>query len=159
MNINYPPYAKQQPQPLSGKAGEVTYIEFKDPSILESLDMDKLSYQNAKSILTLGGVFMNNESIQSFDEFRFFGVKSLTGTNTFKGDTNLTTIILPKSCNEIGPEAFKDCINLKRVIILGKNPIIDMTAFLGCSSLIDIETPNAKIGIGVMKVGSTFRIW
>lgn len=157
MNINYPPYRKYASTPLNSPSGGGDFIVFLDDNILKSLGLDRLSYKNAKSMFMLGGSFIENDEIVSFDEFKYFGIKSISGPNEFKGSSNLESIVIPKTCTYISATAFNDCSNLKTVVILNPNTEIDPNAFKGCNPEIHIVTPN--MGIGFWAIGSTFVIW
>ena len=55
------------------------------------------------------------------------------GNSAFCGCTSLTDIIIPAGVKLIGQYAFAYCSGLKRIVIEG-NPMIDETAFIGCSA-------------------------
>lgn len=57
----------------------------------------------------------------------------------FKGNTDITEVILPTSLTEIPENAFLGCINLKKVVIPGQCTTIKANAFAGCTSLETIE--------------------
>lgn len=58
------------------------------------------------------------------------------------GNKKLKEIELPDSVTKIGPEAFKDCINLETVIIPNSVTEIETSAFENCQNLTTINIPN-----------------
>lgn len=157
MNINYPPYKKYASKPLNSPSGSGDYIVFPDDKILKSLGLEKLSYKNAKSMFILGGSFIRNNDIISFDEFKYFGVKSISGMNEFTNSKNLESIVIPKTCTYISPTAFNGCSSLKSVTILNPHIEIDPNTFKDCSPDIHIITQSS--GVGYWIIGSNFEIW
>ena len=92
-------------------------IHFKDKEI-EKICHEKLhvyTYEDAKKIKKLKGVFRNNSIIKSFDEFKYFtGLKTLQ-TKAFENCKNLETITIPNSITNLGNEIFYGRDKLKRI--------------------------------------------
>lgn len=65
----------------------------------------------------------------------------------FNGCVGLTSVNIPNSVTTIGSGAFKECKDLKTVIIPNSVTSIDR-AFSYCSSLLDLTIPNSVISIG-----------
>lgn len=74
--------------------------------------------------------------------------------SAFKGNKTMTTIDLPSSVTFIGMNAFKDCSNLKTVIIRYEYSaiIIDQTAFDGCSADLTFKVPNEDVKAKIISV-------
>lgn len=137
MNYNYGAYKKDKKLPLQSKPSvDISELLFKDPEVVNALNNGyPISYKMASRIASLDGVFINNKSLTSFNEFQYFtSIKSLVALNIFTGCINLTEIILPPTIEYIDPDAFK-----------------------GCSKLVNIH--SSSFGIGYFKLGSTFKIY
>lgn len=67
--------------------------------------------------------------------------------DTFKGNTNIKTVVLPVYVTEIPDNAFEGCTNLERVIAFGVTKIGD-NAFKGCTSLSEFAVDNLITSIG-----------
>lgn len=147
----------------------VTYdIEFKDPvvkSLLTSqvspVDINKdgeISNVEAAVQTSLAWLFEGSK-ITSFDEFvHFTGITRFDGSNSgdnggFKNCKELTSIKLPASITEIGPDAFNGCEKLKNIEIPSSVVNIKAGAFKDCASLESITLPD---GITYMGEGQTF---
>lgn len=57
----------------------------------------------------------------------------------FKGNTDITEVILPSSLTEIPEHAFLGCRNLTKVVIPGQCTAVKTGAFEGCTSLVTVE--------------------
>lgn len=155
MNINYPPYKKYVRRPLDMPGGGDKYITFKDDNVLVALGKSKLSFTEAASMFYLGGSFVGNENIVSFDEFKLFtGIRALSGPNVFEGCSNLETITIPRSVNEIAANCFKGCYNLKKVVFIG-DVKVPRSYFEDCPNVV-IEPP--MYGVGWDHVGIDFTV-
>ena len=81
--------------------------------------------------------------------------KAGTGYRVVKGDnTPLSVMVIPSIFNgkpvvEIGKEAFKNCKNLKSIIIPNSVTSIGMSAFWNCRSLTSITISNSVKRIGI----------
>ena len=93
----------------------------------------ELTFEQAAAVTSIPtGIFSDNTSIVSFDEFRFFtGCHTLgsgsvnTNANVtstpiyasgaFGGCSNLRSIVLPDSIASIGVAAFANCVSLERI--------------------------------------------
>lgn len=116
----------------------------------------ELSYTEAAAITTIPyGVFSNNTTITSFDEFQYFtGVTSLGYDSdsdegmdyygAFYHCTALQSIVLPSSLTDISFGAFRECSNLEAITIPATVTRIGQVAFLDCTKLevtMESETP------------------
>lgn len=159
MNVNYGPYSKYFADPLAAKGDGNSYISFIDPDVLRLMGVNKLSYKSASQIQSLKGVFKGQKDLDEFNEFQYWGVKTLAGGNSFADCSNLTEITLPPSCTDIPNFSFLNCSSLKVVTILAEDFVLGQYAFEGCPDDLIILTPNAKNpGIGRMIIEKSFII-
>lgn len=66
----------------------------------------------------------------------------------FKGCMNLRKVVIPNSVTSIGFSAFQDCINLSDVSISNNVTDIAFDAFRGCKNLVSIKLPQYLSYIG-----------
>ena len=127
-------------------------ISFKDNRVamicLANFDINKdnqLSYGEAATVRTLGGVFAGKD-ITLFDEFKYFTGLSEINTGGFIGCSSLTSITIPNSVTKIGEYAFQSCSKLPSITIPNSVTSIGGGAFNGCSGLtsIVVESGNSK---------------
>ena len=85
------------------------------------------------------------------------------GNSAFACCTSLTEITIPAGVKHIGQYAFAYCSGLKRIVIEG-NPVIDETAFIGCSAGLEfvyttkVESHKALDSEGTIHYGIDGRI-
>lgn len=74
---------------------------------------------------------------------------SITGIapGCFMGNQTITKVILPETMQQIGKNAFRDCVNLESVEFGGTTDI-GQTAFAGCTSLKDVVLPECLTSVG-----------
>lgn len=154
-------------------------IQFKDAAVEEicvakwDINEDgKISEQEAAAVTDLGtAAFKGVNTIQTFDELRYFiGLNTISldafrdcrnltmvtiphnvsyiKSNAFNGCSNLTNIIIPKNVTQIESYSFYGCSNLSKIVFPNKIISIGDNAFYGCSSLLDITLPNELASIG-----------
>ena len=70
------------------------------------------------------------------------GVEGI-GANVFEGCTSLTSVTLPSTLTEIGEGAFKDCTALETIVLPENLYQVYAGAFWGCSSLTELTIPAA----------------
>lgn len=118
------------------------HIEFAD-SIAEAIcisnwDADgngKLSYDEAKGVLSLHDAFSGDTTLTSFDELQYFtGLRHL-GKAAFRDCTHLQSVKLPECLEAIGEEAFRGCQALEAIDIPTNVATIGEAAFASCRSL------------------------
>ena len=108
--------------------GEI--IEFTDTYVksicVENWDTDgdgELSKAEAAAVTSIGSVFKDNRSINTFVELQFF-----TGLKTIDAEaftfTPLRTISIPVSVESIGSKAFYDCRELEAVYLHHETPLV-----------------------------------
>lgn len=131
------------------------YIQFADPAVEAVLmangvssDGVGITLEDAAAVKSIKTWFKGNTDITSFDEFRFFGVNSLS-IQSFYGCTSLKSIVIPASVSEIPAYGvFQNCTSLQRVTFNGDIAGIYDEAFMGCSALSDINIPESVAGFG-----------
>lgn len=76
--------------------------------------------------------------------------KPVTGIadDVFNGCTDIKTVSLPDSLEEIGANAFRGCTNIKDVSLPDSLERIGANAFRGCSKLAQIALPSATTEVG-----------
>ena len=124
-------------------------IKFKD-SIIEKLCVAKwdtdgdgyLSYAEAAAVKTLGSVFKNNTSIESFSELEYFSGLSEICSGAFMGCSHLYNAIVPKGVTSIGPDAFMGCNELYVVSIPSSVTSIGESAFYECNNIGIVLIPD-----------------
>ena len=115
--------------------------------MLYDIDSDgELSYAEASKVSDLGWMFysyfMNQTTLQSFDELQYFtNVPDIYG-NTFEGCTNLESVVLPKNLVHIYYRAFRNCQKLTSIRIPEFVNTIGETCFYGCRSLRSVTILN-----------------
>lgn len=135
-------------------------IEFADAKVkaicVENWDTNEdgeLSYEEAAAVTDIGEVFKGNTEITSFDEFQHFTGVTRIGKDAFRGDTELTSIVLPQSVVQIyGGWAFYGCSSLEHVVLPDNIGIVDTATFgqTNISSINFPETANLILGYGVI---------
>lgn len=139
--------------PTEGKG----YLKFADAEVFRIL-MEKgvssdgvgITKEDAAMVTDINGWFLNNSSISSFNELRYFSQLQNIGGNTntsgtFSGCTALQETILPESVKTLGQRAFYRCLllyflNLEGVITFGQDALHE-------SGIEEANIPNAqKIG-------------
>lgn len=66
----------------------------------------------------------------------------------FSGCKNLTEIEVPSNVISLGDGCFKDCTNLRKVILHDGLKLIEEAAFLGCENLKELSIPGTVIYLG-----------
>lgn len=130
----------------------------------------ELSYDEAKAITTIDGIFSKNESIIAFNEFQYFTGLSTIPQKAFESCTNLWKIKLPESITSIESDAFYKCSSLSNIkiptnvisighgafeqcnklqkVTFNKNlEVIGSDAFYYCTMLKSIDLSTAKVSI------------
>jgi hypothetical protein len=107
----------------------------------------ELSYEEAAAVTTIPyGVFSENTTITSFDEFQYFTSVTSLGYHgdydegmdyygAFSYCSALTSIILPSSLHDISFGAFRGCSSLESITIPATVTRIGQVAFDGCTKL------------------------
>ena len=87
---------------------------------IQNWDVDgngEFSEDEAKAVTDLNNVFKNNTIITNFDELKYFTGLKVINYGDFGGCSNLESIILPASLEEIGEAPFDNCSALKSIVI------------------------------------------
>ena len=81
----------------------------------------ELSYAEASLVTSLGEVFKNNTTIQSFNELPYFVNLASIGDQAFYGCTVLTQVTIPENVTTVGNQAFWNCPALQTVTFNARN--------------------------------------
>ena len=109
----------------------------------------ELSKEEAASATYLGAVFYENKTITLFEEFQYFiGIEDLS--SAFRNCSNLKKIIIPSSVKIIGKWAFQNCSALTGTLIIPSSVTsIGESAFEECSGFTGALTiPESVTSIG-----------
>lgn len=100
------------------------FIKFADANVKslcvtnwDTNDDGELSEAEALTVRDLGTVFMNNSTITTFDELRYFTGLTSIGQNAFYGCSKLSSVIIPNSVDSIYNNAFYNCSSLASISI------------------------------------------
>ncbi|MBR1845734.1 MAG: leucine-rich repeat domain-containing protein [Oscillospiraceae bacterium] len=70
------------------------------------------------------------------------------GADVFKGNTAITSVVIPEGVTVIQPSAFEGCANLERVTFPATLMEIDANAFRDCPKLTDVVLPSTVAYVG-----------
>ena len=127
-------------------------VEFADDNVkticVAQWDTDEdgeLSVDEAAAVTRLGTIFMEDNTITSFDELQYFTGLTSISDDAFSRCTELTSIVLPPNVTYIGQGAFFDCEKLASINIPESVTSIGKSAFLDCMGLtsISVESGNS----------------
>ena len=102
----------------------------------------ELSYGEAAAVTSINGVFGDETSIVSFEEFQYFTAVKDIPDKMFNGWTTLQKINLPNSIEIIGNYSFHRCYSLKSLSIPDSVRQIGAYAFGYCRDLEEISIPE-----------------
>lgn len=129
-------------------AGE-DIITFKDPiakyACVEKFDKNgdgELSYAEAAAVTDITGLFIDWNTVTSFDELQYFTALTAIPDRTFSGLEKLYSVILPPTITTIGDGAFSGCSSLVSISLPSSIESIGTSAFAH-SSLVSIILPDA----------------
>lgn len=147
--------------PLSVK--NVKYIGLNDPTVtiicnddnMIDLKYNGIDFENCEfSEETKKILYYKEETIEDFDEdtvkkdefeIMFDHSQLYPKLKKYNGKNDIVEI--PNYIGEIGDNAFKDCKNIKKIIIPDSVTKIGESAFMNCENLININIPN-----GIFKI-------
>jgi len=98
-------------------------------------DDGELSEKEAASVSDIGELFRGNSNIKTFEELRFFTSLKEIPDNAFRECSNLVSVYLPESVEALGKYPFSLCTNLKYVVMLNPNRIVDFGKSLAPSAV------------------------
>ncbi|MBQ6209931.1 MAG: leucine-rich repeat domain-containing protein [Prevotella sp.] len=146
---------KAEVKPFHAYIIKRTNIDFADAEVkricVENWDTNgdgELSFAEAAAVMELGTAFMNNVTIKTFEELRFFKGLTSISDNAFYNCKSMTSINLPDNVSIIGNTAFRNCINLTSIAIPNSVATIGGSVFAGCTALTSIEIPYNVTSIG-----------
>ena len=144
----------QLPNTMNRIHASLNPIVFSDSRIKEKLvacfDTNgdgELSYLEALSVTSLAGVFGDETSYSSFDEFQYFTNVTSIPNGMFEG-WELTSIILPDKLSAIPAYAFRNCNALSSITLPVSIRGIGMNAFENCARLSSISIPENVTEVG-----------
>ena len=121
------------------KAKLVTYMD--ELGLLEN-PSDGITKEEAKSLKYIGNLFIDDQTITSFDECQYFTNLRITDYSTssrgFFSGSSLKSIVLPEGLDYVYYRSFKDCTKLETITIPVSVKYINYYAFQGCTSLTDV---------------------
>jgi len=104
---------------------------------LETLDISSASIEVYTGSLGTSGNYVYTYPVNEIPQSAFFN------SNTYKGKTNLNSIILPATATSIGSSAFQNCSGLNNIDIPNSVTSIGGSAFERCIGLTDIKLSNS----------------
>ena len=138
------------------KTNNENIISFEDANVKaicvanwDKNDDGELSEDEAAAVTYLGGVFYENTTITSFEEFQFFvGIEDLS--SAFRNCSNLKKVLIPSSVKTIGKWAFQNCSALTGTLVIPSSVTsIGESAFEECSGFTGALTiPESVTSIG-----------
>ena len=124
--------------------------------VIDSNKDGEVSYREAAACTELPS--FSGSDIESFDELQFFTSLKEIGAETFKGCSELNSIILPNEVTRIGNGAFSKCYSLSSINIPDGVTSIEGSAFSGCWSLSSIELSASLTSIGEFAFDSCSKL-
>lgn len=162
---------------LISATGEVIFTDYEEPypgepmvfadSAVKAICVQnwgsdgEITYGQAAAVTTFQvselspSAFMENTTITSFDELRYFTSEGASSYRSFYGCTNLESVTLPASVYQVGPQAFSGCASLASVTISEGLTTIGNNAFEDCTSLTDVTLPSTVEDMGGAFKGCT----
>ena len=113
-------------------------------SLYDSDRNGELSYVEASDVtdLTDAFSFMNKTGLTNADELQYFTNASTLYGNTFKGCTNLESVVLPIGLQRIYYNAFTNCTKLTKITLPEYLLTIGSSCFSGCTALREVTVNN-----------------
>jgi hypothetical protein len=124
------------------------YIQFEDAEA-ERVLMSKgvssdgvgITIEDAEKVTSIGNWFRENNTIKSFDEFKYFKAVTSLVNDAFANAKNLETISLPPNCTIIGSAAFWSCSKLATINGLEQVTSVGSQGFLTVK-ITSLSLPN-----------------
>ena len=126
----------------------ISIIQFEDPEVERIChEHGVYTYDDARKVKKIFDWFMQNETIETFNELKFFtGLKEIEDY-TFTWCRSLKEITIPSTVTRIGYCAFNVCRNLVLDTLPDNVTNIGMWAFHECKSLETMTLPNSVTDI------------
>lgn len=106
----------------------------------------EVTYEQAASFIHCYYVFLNIQTLGSFDEFAYF--TGLTKLEQAFGGSSITSVVVPDTVSSMERAAFMHCQELVRVILPEGLRNISSYAFYNCKKLSEINIPSSVSVIG-----------
>jgi len=106
---------------------------------IKKLEQDKIKKTNKKTNKKSSLPDKNQGKVLKIAK----GIKTLS-SNAFRGNKEITKVILNDELTQIGEYAFEGCTNLREVIFPNKKIILRKGCFMGCTSLEHVFIPEVS---------------
>ena len=137
----------------------ISQIQFEDPEV-ERICHEHGVYTigDAREVTSIEGWFMNNKSIETFNEFKFFTGLNKIEDYAFSWCKSLKTISIPDSVTSIGRCAFNVCRSLVLDTLPDSVTSIGAWAFYYCETLQSFNIPDSVTSIAEYAFSRCFSL-
>lgn len=134
---------------LEKKTGVVRMMSFTDDAGLRITFDANAAEANAEKVTITDGVLTGiDASVEGVVDLREKTEIVKIGENAFKGNTNITYVMLPNTVETLESGAFQECTKLKGISIPSRLKNVGSSAFTGCTALTQVALPNSVESIG-----------
>lgn len=141
-----------------------------DKGVLRSVHLDRLTLQFANGITAIGDA---TSIVDRYHDIRIGGhyftelVSTIIipdsvlniGPNAFRGFSKLRTVVIPDSVETIGDNAFENCVSLESIVIPNGIKRIGVKAFYECRALNSVKISSSVESIGIDAFGFDFETY
>ena len=121
-------------------------------SFSQSVNLDETSYEiNDDGGITINNYTGSSSNVAIPESYTIDGVTypvTSVGSETFRNNTDIQTVVLPDTITSIGENAFESCSNLTTINLPEGVKDIGNSAFSSCTKLSDIVLPDTLTTIG-----------
>lgn len=137
---------------LEKKTGEVRMMSFTDDAGLRITFDANAAERNADQVIidadgVLTGV-KEGANVEGVVDLREKTEIIKIGENAFKGNTDITYVMLPNTVETLETGAFQECTKLKGISIPSRLKSVGSSTFAGCTALTQVALPNSVTSIG-----------
>lgn len=126
---------------LDADINPIDYIDYIPTSCFFGLDMYGFVLpEHIRSIDSFSFAYTTNLKTINLKNINYIGERSFTGSD-------LETLTIPESIDDIPPKAFRSCRKLKKVILEEGVEYINDGAFIDCSTLKELYLPSTLVYI------------